>query len=329
MQNTDWRERALGRLVLAEDATIETAEAAINDAESLATAEGQTLWEMFADPREWAQEQIASWRNENYWYLDDQVGYPWQYGLLLGPVLSVGLGALAGVVALLAGSLATQIPLKVAFSGQVLGLGISMAGWVYSYYSPRRALSQTWLRLGLVILAVAVLGATLATSTWSPLLTELHVAFVIAGYLILAAICGALLFRFGDGADQAPTRYTQDEDWLTQSRQLLHTHSNLSHHEITDLLDEAQSHAEQSGQTLVAEFGAPARYAAQYKTKSALGYRRDENYTQGFLMLALAVVFGTTSGGTWWSILGVTILAGFGCHTIWQTFRNRRTSKTT
>lgn len=321
MDNATWRDLAVGRLVLCEDADVERAEAAVSEAESLAVAEGQSLWSLFGDPRQWAKDHVTTWRAESYWYLSDDVGVPWQLGLLMWPLFSLGLAVLAGCIELIEGALPEQVPLHVVLFGQLLGLGVSVTGWVYAHYSPRYSLVQTLLRVGPTLLGFSVVGALVATTSWPPLITPVNVWFASAGYVFLAVVGGVLAWRYGLAPTATQKRYTRDEDWLSQTRQLLHSHSNLSHSEITDLLDEAQDHTQQSGQSLVAEFGAPARYAAQYKTRSTLSYRRDENYIQGCLMLVLAVIGGTSGGGTWWSLLAAVFLVGCGCHTIFRQWR--------
>lgn len=113
------------------------------------------------------------------------------------------------------------------------------------------------------------------------------------------------------GGRRVPTAGMDDVQWVAETRTRLRERGDLTERQVTQALDEARSHAQQSGTALAEEFGSPIGYARSLPGSEVTRRRRET------LLWAIAtVVYGwlaldTTDGGFWrWVGPALALIAG-------------------
>ncbi|GAB2472479.1 hypothetical protein GCM10027030_03720 [Luteococcus sediminum] len=268
---------------------------------------------LYGDPSAWAEEALAEASQQGATFVDNDSS-PAELvtvALFLAAVGSV-MAFLAAAAKALLGRGSWTVDWPVALTVLPAGMAVLAVGAITLRERLVHRLAAGW--------ATAVMAAAMAPvvmgAGWLALRAGSlgsHSAWWWLAQAALWAALAALAARVlpDPGGRRVPTAGMDDVQWVAETRTRLRERGDLTERQVTQALDEARSHAQQSGTALAEEFGSPIGYARSLPGSEVTRRRRET------LLWAIAtVVYGwlaldTTDGGFWrWVGPALALIAG-------------------
>lgn len=313
--DAEWAREAHAAFVLAGVRDERAAEALLTVADQVA-ASGEAPSDLFGTAAEWASDTQESWREAGVEHMDPERTSPRSF-VIESLVIACGLGLLFVIRNLIGWDVHDPVSLAevlapLALGGAVRGLDLVYKS-VRSRYSNVRAVLAS---IGALVAMTAVIVGLFATATSvdvaeNSVLTMLGASF---GYGILAWIVGrAWPEKPRRDSTRAPL---SDAEWLGALGSALRERGDMSDARVTTIVDEARTHASESGATLSEEFGSPRGYAERFTENRVRRSQRKAWYMTALTALIAIVVIAsifdeTLSAWTvvWLGLVGlITIL---------------------
>lgn len=312
----EWADRALWRL-LRSQVPISVATSMLDAALDLVRSSREGPGQLFGPAEAWAEQQVQDRAEAGDAVLDDPVTSVREI-VVLGAIMASVTSALLLVVLLLQGRSQLDWTIGAVLFPLTLGVTALIALATFERQVRRRSL----LTAGLAGASVTVPGIALTVALFAmgnewPLgrASAWWSAVMVVGYGVLAAVLGRVL----PGPETAPRVDEDDEQWLTELAGLLRLQHALPERQVRSLLTEARSHAADSGNALVDEFGAPSAYAAQRGPDVSRRRRLSAWWQTGMTVMAAALLGVRVAEDGWSGGLLEVVLAVALVGMVWLT----------
>lgn len=283
-----WVSRASIALIMDGHAATDAAAGALEEQVELLETAGPESSESASDllgpAKEWADEQVASWKETGADTFDESPTFTWRSGLIAVPGAAVLFTLLLGVSQLLHGDLSTTWSPGLVLMPLVLGALVIAAIAIYDALKRHTSFAMTAIGTGLFVIAMAAASAGLFGALSAPKQpASLAWILPLAGaYLLSAVLLARTLPRGassakagmgpGAGASTAhaasdpspaagPDGAAADDAWEAACRRTARIRDDLSDTQVEQALAEARAHAREAGTSLAAQFGNPEAYA--------------------------------------------------------------------
>lgn len=109
-----------------------------------------------------------------------------------------------------------------------------------------------------------------------------------------------------------------DDEWLDAAKAALRERGDLGDVQVSEMLEEARTHAAQTGSPLVQEFGNPVGYARQLPGDQAVRHFRKALLNSFLVLCWVVITWGEWTSSLWGSAWRAAALALF----VWESARN-------
>ncbi|WP_058233808.1 DUF1129 domain-containing protein [Devriesea agamarum] len=306
-----WARVAAGRLVLDGISEARVSELLHDVAEQLET-HGQSAVELFGDPHEWVEEQLAM--------VHDREGDGEALSVLTPPslrdivietfVIASYYSVLFVIVALLTWSWGQPLTLSWLVAPFVLGAVSRVLLAVFTYVRAARSFLSA-------VIASLVTGAVGVALTVGVFMVGNGVRFeypAVIGVFGSAFMYGVLAWLIGKlwpkRPIHTPLQVFDDGEWLRQLGATLRIRGDMSDAQVNRIVADSRAFAEEAGTRLVEEFGTPQSYALRFTKNRSLLHRRTAWLSTAGVGLVLVYNVAVIIDGTLsvWPLLWLVVI---------------------
>lgn len=319
-EDEQWAARATIALVLNENASTEATEQALTQAldtaqESAAEGQGEPLDSLFGPADAWAAEQVRQWRDTGADAFDTEKTFTLRRSIITIPGIAASFSVLLALSQLLQGKLRFDWTPGMILAPLILAALVVLANGVYETLKPRLSFGWTAVLTGLTVIVSAMLTALLFSVLTRPghpgsLAWFLPLA---GGYAVLCWLLAVTLPapRTPGRRSQTPSAAIDDPSWEHRFLRAARSREDLSTTATEDALLEARAHGEQSGSTLLEQFGEPEAYARSLPGDRRVPIRRRMwLYASQGASIAVLLVLTITTGDDWgWNMRSGMLVA--------------------
>lgn len=285
----------------------------LDEVEQAVVTSGEGPENLYGDPSDWAEEALAEASQKGATFVDDD-STPAELVTVALFMAAVGcvVAFLVAAAKALQGKGGWMVDWPVALALLPAGMAVLAVGAITLRERLVHHMAMGWA----TAVTAAALTPVVMGAGWFALRSGTlghHPAWWWLAQAALWSALAALAARMlpDPGGRRVRTAGMDDDKWVSEARTRLRERGDLTGRQVTQALDEARSHAQQSGTALAEEFGSPIGYARSLPGSELTRRRREAVLWTVTTVIYAWLAVDSADGGFWrWASPTLALFAG-------------------